>query len=72
MIIIANAYAIEHPDEIAQNLVNTGTPSTSLIVEQQDLEEHFLQLTEKVTGFLLHYGPSYSKYLVPRCQSLEQ
>src|SRR5688572_29144682 len=38
-------HAIEHPDEIAQLLVNAGTPPMRLAVEQQDLEEHFLQLT---------------------------
>ncbi len=37
--------AIEHPDRIAQILVNAGLPPTHLVVEQQDLEEHFLQLT---------------------------
>jgi len=42
---IEDARAIEHPDEIAQMLVNAGTPPTRLAVEQQDLEDHFLQLT---------------------------
>ena len=46
IILIANEHAIEHPDEIAQILVNSGTPPTHLAVEQQNLEEHFLQLTE--------------------------
>jgi ABC-2 type transport system ATP-binding protein len=45
MIAIDSEYAIEHPDEIAQILVNAGTPPMRLAVEQQDLEEHFLQLT---------------------------
>jgi ABC-2 type transport system ATP-binding protein len=45
MILIDNEYAIEHPDDIAQLLVNAGTPPMRLAVEQQDLEEHFLQLT---------------------------
>ena len=45
MILIDNEYAIEHPDDIAQILVNAGTPPMRLAVEQQDLEEHFLQLT---------------------------
>lgn len=44
-IIIENEYAIEHPDEIARILVNAGVPLMRMIVEQQDLEEHFLQLT---------------------------
>jgi len=45
MILIDNEHAIEHPDDIAQLLVNAGTPPMRLAVEQQDLEEHFLQLT---------------------------
>lgn len=45
MIVIDNEHAIEHPDDIAQLLVNAGTPPMRLSVEQQDLEEHFLQLT---------------------------
>jgi ABC-2 type transport system ATP-binding protein len=40
--------AIEHPDIIAQILVNAGMPPTHLIVKQQDLEEHFMQLTGDV------------------------
>ncbi|MGZ9225134.1 MAG: ABC transporter ATP-binding protein [Anaerolineales bacterium] len=45
MILIDNEHAIEHPDDIAQLLVNAGTPPMRLAVEQQDLEGHFLQLT---------------------------
>jgi ABC-2 type transport system ATP-binding protein len=45
LILIDNEHAIEHPDDIAQILVNAGTPPMRLAVEQQDLEEHFLQLT---------------------------
>jgi len=45
IIVIDNEHAIEHPDDIAQLLVNAGTPPMRLAVEQQDLEEHFLQLT---------------------------
>jgi ABC-2 type transport system ATP-binding protein len=44
-IIISDPLAIEHPDDIARLLVNAGTPPTRLAVEQQNLEEHFLQLT---------------------------
>jgi ABC-2 type transport system ATP-binding protein len=44
-ILLEDDYAIEHPDQIAQMLVNAGTPPMRLAVEQQDLEEHFLQLT---------------------------
>lgn len=45
ILIIDNEHAVEHPDDIAQMLVNAGTPPMRLAVEQQDLEEHFLQLT---------------------------
>jgi ABC-2 type transport system ATP-binding protein len=45
ILIIDNEHAVEHPDDIAQLLVNAGTPPMRLAVEQQDLEEHFLQLT---------------------------
>jgi ABC-2 type transport system ATP-binding protein len=44
MITIDSAYAIEHPDEIAQILVNAGAPPTRLAVEQQNLEEYFMQI----------------------------
>lgn len=44
-IILNDAHAIEHPDYIAHILVNAGAPPTRLAVEQQNLEEHFLQLT---------------------------
>jgi ABC-2 type transport system ATP-binding protein len=44
-IILNDAYAIEHADDVARILVNAGTPPIRLAVEQQDLEEHFLQLT---------------------------
>lgn len=37
--------AIEAPDEVAQVLVAAGTPPIWLAVEQDDLEQHFLQLT---------------------------
>lgn len=45
MILIDNKHAIEHPDDIARILVNADIPPTRLAVEQQNLEEHFLQLT---------------------------
>jgi len=44
-ILIEDPRAIEHPDEIAELLVNAGAPPTRLAVEQQNLEDHFLQLT---------------------------
>lgn len=44
-IVIEDPRAIECPDQIAQVLVSAGTPPMRLAVEQQDLEDHFLQLT---------------------------
>ena len=44
-ILISDSRAIEAPDEVARLLVNADTPPTHLAVEQQDLEEHFMQLT---------------------------
>lgn len=44
MILIRDARAIEHPDDIARLLVAAGIPPTRLAVEQQNLEEQFLQL----------------------------
>ena len=44
-IIISDSQAIDHPDDIARLLVNAGMPPMRLAVEQQNLEEHFLQLT---------------------------
>ena len=44
-ILLDEARAVEHPDEIAKIMVSAGTPPTRLAVEQQDLEDHFLQLT---------------------------
>ena len=45
VIILEDKHAIEHPDDIAHILVNAGTPPTYLAVVQQNLEEHFMQLT---------------------------
>jgi ABC-2 type transport system ATP-binding protein len=47
-IVINHAHAIEHPDTIARMLVNAGNPPTRLAVEQEDLENYFLRLTEKL------------------------
>src|SRR5689334_22546014 len=44
-IMIEDVRAIEHPDNIAEILVNAGIPPTRLAVEQQNLEDHFMQLT---------------------------
>lgn len=49
MVILESKYAIEHPDDIARILVNAGNPPTRLAVEQQDLEQHFLQLTSDIS-----------------------
>ena len=42
---IKDARAVEAPEMIATILVNAGTPPTYLAIEQEDLEEHFLKLT---------------------------
>ena len=36
--------AIEHPDEIANLLVQAGSPPTQLLVEEEELEQYFLRL----------------------------
>lgn len=37
--------ALERPDDIARLLVEVGCPPMRLVVEQEDLETHFLRLT---------------------------
>jgi ABC-2 type transport system ATP-binding protein len=49
LILVSDARAIEAPDEVARLLVNADTPPTHLTVGQQDLEEHFMQLTGSAT-----------------------
>ena len=44
-IVLDHEQAIEHPDDIARILVNAGAPPTRLAVEQQNLEEHFMEIT---------------------------
>jgi ABC-2 type transport system ATP-binding protein len=44
-ILLEDAQAIECPDEVARIMVNAGVPPIRLAVEQQNLEDHFLQLT---------------------------
>lgn len=44
-IILNDAHALSHPDTIAHMLVNAGVAPTRLAIEQQNLEEHFLELT---------------------------
>jgi ABC-2 type transport system ATP-binding protein len=46
-IFITDAHAIEHSDDIARILVNAGAPPTRLAIEQQNLEDHFLQITRE-------------------------
>jgi ABC-2 type transport system ATP-binding protein len=43
--IFEDEYTIAHPDDIARILVNAGNPPVRLAVVQQNLEDHFLQLT---------------------------
>jgi ABC-2 type transport system ATP-binding protein len=42
---IKDARAVDAPEIIATILVNAGAPPTHLAIEQEDLEEHFLKLT---------------------------
>ena len=44
-LMIEEARAIECPDEVAELMVKAGVPPMRLSVEQQNLEDHFLQLT---------------------------
>ena len=44
-IILNDSHALNRPDYIAHILVNAGAAPTRLAIEQQNLEEHFLQLT---------------------------
>ncbi|MEZ4726613.1 MAG: ABC transporter ATP-binding protein [Caldilineaceae bacterium] len=44
-ILLCDPQAVAAPDEVARLLVNAGTPPTRLAVVQENLEEHFLQLT---------------------------
>ena len=43
-ILIEDLQAIQRPDQVASLLVHAGSPPTRLAVEQQNLEDHFLQL----------------------------
>lgn len=45
-ILMEEVQAVEYPDEVARILVNAGSPPTRLAVQQQNLEEHFMQLTK--------------------------
>lgn len=47
---LADAAAIERPDEIATRLVNAGVAPTMLHVEQEDLEQYFLRLVGMTDG----------------------
>ncbi len=48
LLLLEGEYAIEHPDDIARILVSAENPPTHLAVEQQGLEDHFLQLTREI------------------------
>ncbi len=41
---LAQARAVQQPEEVASLLVKAGTPPTHLVVEQEDLEDYFLRL----------------------------
>lgn len=42
---LSDRRAVDEPDKVASLLVKAGTPPTRLAVVQENLEEHFLQLT---------------------------
>lgn len=44
-IILSDGQAVNAPDKVATILVNAGSPPVRLVVEQEDLEDHFLRLT---------------------------
>ena len=44
-LVLSDPKAVAAPDDVARLLVNAGTPPTRLAVVQENLEEHFLQLT---------------------------
>jgi ABC-2 type transport system ATP-binding protein len=46
-IFLTEPHAIENPDEVATLMVNAGAPPTRLAVEQEDLEDYFLRMTEE-------------------------
>jgi ABC-2 type transport system ATP-binding protein len=48
-ILLESNHAVEYPDDVARILVNAGNPPIRLAVEQQDLEDHFLQLTREIS-----------------------
>jgi len=43
-LVLEQAAALEHPDEIATRLVQGGVPPTELLVEEEQLEDYFLRL----------------------------
>ena len=43
-LVLEQAAALAHPDEIASLLVQAGTPPTELLVEEEELEDYFLRL----------------------------
>jgi hypothetical protein len=45
---LSDAHAVEAADEVARVLVAADTPPVHLAVEQEDLEEHFLRLTNAI------------------------
>lgn len=47
---LADAAAVERPDEIATQLVRAGCAPTQLNVEQEDLEQYFLRLVNVKNG----------------------
>jgi ABC-2 type transport system ATP-binding protein len=45
-LLLSEPRAVNAPDDVAAILVQAGAPPTRLVVVQEDLESHFLRLTE--------------------------
>ncbi len=58
MLILEDTHAIEHSDDIAHMLVNAGAPPTRLAVEQENLEDYFLRLTNDPSSRVAKQSPT--------------
>ncbi len=47
---LAEEHAVSHPDDIARLLVVAGVPPTRLVLDEEDLETHFLRLVGEPSG----------------------
>ena len=49
-LVLDEARAVERPDDVAKVMVDSGHPPTKLVVVQEDLEAHFMHLTDSYPG----------------------